>query len=57
MKLVMCPCSPEIETWGFFSVGHLSRARAQPQVIKIGQDCFGRMCGIWLDWSFGDYIM
>lgn len=36
------PCSPEVEAWGFFSVGHLSRARAQPQVIKIDQDCFGR---------------
>lgn len=50
------PCSPEVEAWGFFSVGHLSRARAQPQV-KNRPRLLWQMCGTWLGWSFGDCIM
>lgn len=34
MKLMMYPCSPEIEDWDFLSVGHLSRAGAWSRVIK-----------------------
>lgn len=51
------PCSPEVEAWGFFSVGHLSRARAQPQVDKNRPRLLWQMCGTWLGWSFGDCIM
>ena len=50
------PCSPEIEDWDFLSVGHLSSAGAWSRVIKIGQGCLGRTCGIELGYSLGDSI-
>lgn len=48
-------CSPEVDDLGFLAVDQLSRAGAQPQVIKTGHDCSGRMCRVWLGWSFGNY--
>lgn len=56
MKLMIYPCSPEIEDWDFLSVGHLSRTGAWSRVIKIGQGCLGRTCGIELGYSLGDCI-